>query len=228
MDPNPQLNDSDGDPLDDVSMYRRLIGRLMYLTISRPDITFTVNRLSQFMAHPRTPHLHAIHHLLQYLKSTLGQGILFPANSFMKISAFVDADWGSSVVTRRSTTGFCIFVGNSLVAWKSKKQPTVARSSAEAEYRALTCLTTELLWLKQLFRSFEIPMLSVMVFCDSKSAIQLVSNPCSHERSKHVDIDCHFIREHVHSGIINLIHVQSQHQLHILSPKMYLDPYFIN
>lgn len=92
MDPNIILNDTDGTVLEDASMYRRLIGRLMYLTISRPDITFTVNRLSQFMAQPRSPHLHAVHHLLQYLKSTPGQGILFSADSPMKLFAFVDVD----------------------------------------------------------------------------------------------------------------------------------------
>lgn len=131
----------------------------------------------------------------------------------MKLSAYVDADWGSCQVTRKSTSGFCIFLGESLVAWKSKKQPTVARSSAEAEYRALAALTSELLWIKQLLRIFEVPVTSVMTFCDSKSAIQLASNPLSHERSKHVDIDCHFIIEHVGTGFLNLVHVPSHQQL---------------
>lgn len=213
MDPNIHLNDVDGDPLPDVSMYRRLIGRLMYLTISRPDITFAVNRLSQFLAAPRTPHLNAVHHLLQYIKGTPVQGIFFPANSSLRLSAYVDAEWGSCQITRKSTSGFCIFLGESLVAWKSKKQPTVARSSAEAEYRALAALTSELLWIKQLLRVFEVPITSVMIFCDSNSAIQLASNPPSHERSKHIDIDCHFIREHVGTGFLNLVYVPSHQQL---------------
>lgn len=213
MDPGIHLNDHDGEPLEDPSCYRRFIGRLMYLTVSRPDITYAVNRLSQFMSKPRTPHLQAMHHLLQYLKASLGQGILFPATSSTKISAYVDADWGSCQVTRRSTTGYCVFMGSSLISWRSKKQATVARSSAEAEYHALAAVTSELLWLKQLLRAFDIPLQTSMVFSDSKSAIQLAHNPTCHERSKHVDIDCHFIREHVQTGFLNLIHVKSQDQL---------------
>lgn len=117
------------------------------------------------------------------------------------------------MVTRKSTSGFCIFLGDALVAWNSKKQPTIARSSTKAEYRALASVTLELLWIRQLLRTFEVSIPSVMVFCDSKSAIQLASNPMSHERSKHVDIDCHFIREHVQLNFINLIHVNTHQQL---------------
>lgn len=118
MDPSIKFNDTDGTPLYDISQYRRLIGRLMYLTVSRPDITYAVNRLSQFMANPRTPHLQTVYQILQYLKATPGQGILFPAHSSTKLSAYVDVDWGSCQVTRRCTTGFCVFLGGSLVSWK--------------------------------------------------------------------------------------------------------------
>lgn len=193
MDPNIKLNDTDGTPLYDISQYRRIIGRLMYLTISRPDITYAINRLSQFMADPRTPHLQAIHQIVQYLKATPSQGILFPAQSSTKLSAYVDADWESCQVTRRSTTSFYVFLGGSLVSWKSEKQPTVARSSAEAEYRSLACLASEILWLQQLFKPFKIEVPSIMVLCDSETAIQLATNPTANERTKHVDIDCHFI-----------------------------------
>lgn len=114
----------------------------MYLTISQPDIAFTVNGLSQFMAKPRTSHLQVIHHLLRYLKGSQGKGILFPSYTSLKLSAYVDVDWGSCTVTRRSTTRFCVFLGITLIAWKSKKQVTMARSSAEAKYRALASLTS--------------------------------------------------------------------------------------
>lgn len=116
MDPTVLINDTDGEPLPDVSLYRRLIGRLVYLTISRPDIAFTVNRFSQFMAKPRTPHLQAIHHFLRYLKGSPGKGILFPFATNLKLSAYVDADWGTCTVTRKSTTWFCVFLGKSLIA----------------------------------------------------------------------------------------------------------------
>ncbi|PNX90529.1 putative copia-type protein, partial [Trifolium pratense] len=190
MNPSVHFNDDDEELLQDVSQYRRLIGRLIYLTISRPDITYAVNRLSQFMAKPKTVHLQAVHHLLQYLKATADQGLLFPANSSDRLTAYVDADWGSC-----------------------QKQATVAQSSAEAEYRALASVTTELLWMKQLLSDFGISVPSVKVLCDSKSAIQLAHDPTTHERTKHIDIDCHFLRQHVQSGFLNLIHVKSNQQL---------------
>jgi hypothetical protein len=213
MDPGNALNDRDGELLTDVTEYRRLVGRLNYLTISRPAITYSVNKLSQFVSKPRLPHLQALHHLLRYIKATAGQGIFFPAVPNLKVSAYVDADWGSCSDSRKSTTGFCVYLGHALISWKSKKQVTVARSSAEAEYRALTTLTSELLWVKQLLRAFEIPTDGIMVFCDSQAAIQMANNPTCNQRSKHIDIDCHFLREHVQSKFLELIHVASQDQL---------------
>ena len=147
MDPNLKLTATDGDPLPDSSQYRRLIGRLLYLTISRPDITFAVNKLSQFMSNPLTPHLSVVHHLLRYLKSTPGQGILFSSKSSIRLQGYADADWGTCPDSRKSISGFCMFLGDSLISWKSKKQSTVARSSAEAEYRSLAAITSEISWL---------------------------------------------------------------------------------
>jgi hypothetical protein len=213
MDPGILLNDKDGALLEDITEYRRLVGRLIYLTISRPDIAYAVNKLSQYVSKPRVPHLQAAHHLLRYLKATTGQGIFSPAVPNLKVSAYVDADWGSCLDSRKSTTGFCIYLGHALISWKSKKQATVARSSAEAEYRALATLTSELLWVRQLLTAFEIAAPSIMVFSDSQSAIQMAHNPTCNERSKHIDIDCHFIREHVHSKFLNLVHVSSKEQL---------------
>ena len=133
--------------------------------------------------------------------------------------AYSDADWGNCPDTRCSVTGYCVFLGNSLVSWKSKKQPTVSRSSAEAEYRALAAVASELSWLKTLLQNFEVQLDSSMVFCVSQSATHLSTNPTFHERSKHVEIDCHFIREKVANGLIKLIHVKSQHQLADLLTK---------
>jgi hypothetical protein len=130
MDPGIHLNDKNGALLEDITEYRRLVGRLIYLTISRPDIAYFVNKLSQYVSKPRVPHLQAAHHLLRYLKATTGQGIFFPAVPNLKVSAYVDADWGSCLDSRKSTTGFCIYLGHALISWKSKKQATVARSSA--------------------------------------------------------------------------------------------------
>nr|KYP74080.1 Retrovirus-related Pol polyprotein from transposon TNT 1-94 [Cajanus cajan] len=118
MDPNQHFNSTDGEPLQDLSAYRRLLGRLMYISISRPDVCFAVNKLSQFMSHLRTPHLQVVHQVLRYLKATPGQGIFFSSQSKFNLSAYVDADWGSCVDNRRSTIGFCIFMGDSLLTWK--------------------------------------------------------------------------------------------------------------
>lgn len=172
-----------------------------------------MNKLSQFLSKPTTTHLDALHHLLRYLKTTPGQGLFFSRAATPSLTAYTDADWGNCVDTRRSTTGFCIFFGSSLISWKSKKQATVSRSSAEAEYRALAAVSSELKWLQGLLRDFQVPCSSAMVLCDSQSAIHIASNPTFHERTKHIDIDCHFVRELVQQGVLKLIHVRSKQQL---------------
>ncbi|XP_034674504.1 uncharacterized mitochondrial protein AtMg00810-like [Vitis riparia] len=133
MQPNKQLSQDDGELLTDPSMYRRLIGKLIYLTITRPDLTYSVNKLSQFLSQPRRPHLQAVYRILQYIKGSPGKGIFFS-----------DSDWAACPDSRKSVAGFCIFLGDSLISWKSKKQRTVSRSSAEAEYRAMAHVTCEL------------------------------------------------------------------------------------
>nr|KYP56849.1 Retrovirus-related Pol polyprotein from transposon TNT 1-94 [Cajanus cajan] len=227
MDPNLKLTLHDGKTLLDPSMYRRLIGRLMYLTISRPDITFAVHKLSQYMQKPMTTHLNAVHHLLQYLKSNPGQGLFFPAANTLHFSAYADADWGSCLDTRKSTIGFCVFLGNALLSWKSVKQGTVSKSSSKSEYRALSSVASEIVWLKCLLTHFEIFIDSAMLFCDNKSAIHLASNPSHHERSKHIDIDCHFIRELVQSASSSLFMSEHNTKQLISSPKLFLFMFFL-
>lgn len=125
MDANVKIAKDDGEPLLDVSQYRRLLGRLQYLIITRPDIAYAVNCLSQFVEQPRESHLKAAHRILQYLKGSIGQGVFFSSEANLAVKAYVDADWASCVDTRRSVSGLCVFIGTSLVSWKSKKQPTV-------------------------------------------------------------------------------------------------------
>lgn len=132
MDPNVKLVLDSNEPIiDDPQLYRRLVGRMMYLTITRPDITYAANRLCQFTSAPKNSHLKAAYKVLHYLKGTIGLGGLFySSSSDMILKAFTDADWGSCKDSRRSTTGYCMFLGNSLISWKSTKQPTVSMSSA--------------------------------------------------------------------------------------------------
>ncbi|XP_078160139.1 uncharacterized protein LOC144555617 [Carex rostrata] len=213
METNVKLGTESGELLLDIGQYQRLVGKLIYLTVTRPDITFAVSVISQFMHAPRTSHLSAIERILRYLKGTPGQGIWMRKNNTNDVVGFSDADWAGSC-DRKSTTGFCTFVGGNLVTWKSKKQNVVARSSAEAEYRAMASTASELIWIKQLLSDMKIENAGAMkMFCDNQAARHIASNPVFHERIKHIEVDCHFVREKVQSGEIETPFVKSKEQL---------------
>ncbi|GMI80712.1 cysteine-rich RLK (RECEPTOR-like protein kinase) 8 [Hibiscus trionum] len=164
--------------LQDKSIFQRLIGRLIYLTHTRLDITFAVHTLSQFMQRPKKSHLEAAFRVV------------------------------------RSVTGFCIKLGESLLSWKSKKQSTMSRSSAEAEYRSMVVTASEIVWLQGLFAELKITIEGpAKMLCDSKAALQIVANPVFHERTKHIEIDCHFIREKIQNGSIQTEYVRSEDQI---------------
>ena len=216
MDYSTRLTASLGTPLSEASSssYRRLIGRLIYLTNTRPDITYVVQQLSQYMAHPTSAHSQAAFRVLRYLKSSPGFGIFLAANGPLQLKAFSDSDWAGCRDTRRSITGFSIYLGSSLISWRSKKQPTVLKSSSEAEYRALASTTCELQWLTYLLRDFKVPFIEpATLYCDNKSAIQIACNPVFHERTKHIEIDCNIVREKVNQGCIKLLPISSQLQI---------------
>lgn len=214
MDPQVKLHKNSGSALSDPSVYRRLIGRLLYLTHSRPDISYAVSHLSQFLHSPTDQHLTATMRIVKFIKGTPGQGLFFPATSQPLLKGFSDSDWGACADTRRSLTGFCFFLGTSLISWKSKKQAVVSRSSSEAEYRALAQATCEAQWLLFLLKDMNIQHPSpVILYCENRSALHIASNPVFHERTKHIEMDCPVVRDKIQAGILHLLPISSTDQI---------------
>ncbi|CAN1754083.1 Retrovirus-related Pol polyprotein from transposon TNT 1-94 [Linum perenne] len=220
MDPNTRLSAEQGDKLENPGLYRQLVGKLHYLTITRPDIAFAVQQLSQYQSEPCVGHLQAAQRILRYLKSSPGQGLFYKSDNELVLQGFCDSDWATCPDTRRSITGYCTYLGSSLVTWKSKKQTTVSRSSSEAEYRALAHLVCEIQWLTVLLADLGVKVMTpVNIYCDNRSAIHIAENPVFHERTKHIEIDCHVTRERIKSGLIKLHHVSTEEQLADLFTK---------
>uniref|UniRef100_A0A2N9IVC8 Integrase catalytic domain-containing protein n=1 Tax=Fagus sylvatica TaxID=28930 RepID=A0A2N9IVC8_FAGSY len=193
---------------------KTLVGSLIYLTVTRPDLAYAVHLVSQFMSAPRSTHYAAVLRILRYIKGTLFHGLHFSAQSSLELRAYADADWAGDPTDRRSTTGYCFLLGSSLISWRSKKQSVVARSSTEAEYRALADATSELLWLRWLLADMGAPQTtSTPIHCDNRSAIHIAHNDVFHERTKHIEIDCHFIRHHLQQSALHLLSVSSEDQL---------------
>ncbi|KAL6185670.1 hypothetical protein ACLB2K_041800 [Fragaria x ananassa] len=213
VDQNLALTQTNGELLHDPSQYRRLVGRLIYLTITRPDLVYAVHILSQFMDKPRQPHLEAAHKVLRYIKQAPGQGILLPAKGPLQLKAFCDADWARCKDTRRSLTGYCIFLGHAPISWKTKKQNTVSRSSAEAEYCSMATTCCEITWLQNILKDLNVCQAQpVKLYCDNQAAIHIASNPVYHESTKHIEIDCHVVREKVQNGFIRTAHIRTKDQ----------------
>ncbi|GKU97387.1 hypothetical protein SLEP1_g10536 [Rubroshorea leprosula] len=165
------------------------------------------------MAAPRSTHYAAVLRIIRYVKGTLFHGLHFSANSSPVLRAYSDADWAGDPSDRRSTIGYCLFLGNSLISWRSRKQAIPSRSSTEAEYRALGDTTSELLSLRWLLEDMGIPQpSSTDLYCDNQSAMQIAHNDVFHECTKHIEIDCHFIRHHVAQGTVHLVFIGSADQ----------------
>ncbi|GJZ40642.1 ribonuclease H-like domain-containing protein [Tanacetum coccineum] len=208
------VDESDSDKfLKNIFEYQKLLGKLIYLTHTRPDISYAVHCLSQHMHAPLQSHLRIALRVIRYLKNSPGTGIQIYKDKNLKLSCFTDSDWAKCLRTRKSVSGFCVFLGRSLVSWKSKKQATVSRSSAEAEYRCMASATCEVIWITNLLNDLRIKnLLPVNLYSDSSSAIQIAANPVFHERTKHFEVDVHFIREKVQDGVINTFKVASADQ----------------
>jgi len=208
------LSKFDGSTITDPTLYRSTIGSLQYLSLTRPDIAFAVNKVSQFMQDPRDPHWTAVKRILRYLKATVDYTLCIHKCSSPQILAFSDSDWAGCPDDWKSTSGYCVFLGKNLISWSSMKQPTVSRSSTESEYKALANASTELIWIQTLLRDLRVSLpRAPILYCDNIGATYLTSNPIYHARTKHIEIDYHFVRDQVANKYMEVRFISGKDQL---------------
>ena len=211
---NLKLQAHEGALYSDPEYYRMMVGKLNFLTHTRPDLAFTVQHLSQFLHSPKEPHVQALHHTLRYIHGTVGQGILLCGSTQPILQAYSDSDWASCPDSRKSITGYIMMLGSSPISWKSKKQGTVSKSSSEAEDRVMASAASEITWLVRLLEELKVENLApVTLNCDNQSVIHIGKNPVFHEKTKHIEIDCHFTRDKVLEGLIQLTYLPTTSQL---------------
>ncbi|RVW31986.1 Retrovirus-related Pol polyprotein from transposon RE1 [Vitis vinifera] len=213
----------------DRGRYQRLVGRLIYLSHTRPDIGFAVSAVSQFMHSPTEEHMEAVYRILRYLKMTPGKGLFFKKTENRDTEVYSDADWAGNIIDRRSTSGYCSFVWGNLVTWRSKKQSVVARSSAEAEYKALAQGICEGIWIKRVLSELgQTSSSPILMMCDNQAAISIAKNPVHHDRTKHVEIDRHFITEKLDQEDLTFPQVATMDSVKENLDKSYVDSFAIN
>lgn len=213
VDTHGKLSAVDGAPVPDPIEYRSIVGALQYMCMTRPDIAYAVQQCCLVMHGPRAPHLALAKRVLRYLRGTTSHGLHLQRAPSLDLVAYSDADWAGCPDTHRSTSGYTVYLGDSLISWSSKRQATVSRSSAEAEYRAVANAVAECCWVRQLLAELFIPMPKASVlFCDNISSVYMSSNPVHHRRTKHIELDIHFVREQVALGKFRVLHVPTKQQ----------------
>eukprot|EP00253_Pinus_taeda_P028724 PITA_28724 len=209
-----KLNKEDSNKDFDPSLYKSIVGSLMYLTATRPDIMHAVSLISRFMERPKEAHWQATKRIMRYVKGTKRFGILYTTSECSDLIGYTDSDWAGSVDDRKSTSGYVFYMGSGAISWASKKQPIVALSIAEAEYVAATAAACQAVWMRRMLRSLcQEQTKRTVIFCDNSSAIALSKNSVFHKRTKHIDTKFHYIRELVSNGEIVLVHCRTQEQV---------------
>ncbi|KAJ9565707.1 hypothetical protein OSB04_001673 [Centaurea solstitialis] len=210
--------DSKGKPVD-VTLYRGMIGSLLYLTASRPDIMYSTCLCACYQAEPKESHLTAIKRIFRYLKGTPNLSLWYSKDSGFDLTAYSDSDFAGCKIDRKNTTGGCHLLGGKLVSWTSKKQNSVSTSTAEAEYVAAGICCAQVLWLRNQLQDYDIQLSKIPIYCDNTSAIAIANNPVLHSKTKHIEVRYHFIRDHVMNGDIELHFVPTEYQLADLFTK---------
>ena len=210
---NEKLKQDDGAEKADAELYRRLVGSLIYLTNTRPDIIHAVNVVSRFIQEPSKLHHAAAKRILRYLQGSQRQGIKYVKEENNKLVGYFDSDWAGSIDDRKSTSGYIFCLGSKMISWSSKKQKSIALSSAEAEYIAATDAACEAVWLRRVLLDLQQPQVQpTIIYCDNMSAIALSKNPVFHAKSKHIELRHHFIRDLVNKEEIILKYVGTNEQ----------------
>ncbi|XP_061364382.1 secreted RxLR effector protein 161-like [Gastrolobium bilobum] len=223
MEPGLKLSKYDGGERVDPSNYRSLVGCLRYLTCTRPDLCLSVGIISRFMEDPGYTHWKAANRILRYVQGTISQGLhysksdkykLVGYSDKYKLMGYSDSDWCGDVDDRKSTVGYVFSMGNTTFTWVSKKEPIVTLSTCEAEYVAASWCICHAMWLRNLLSKLEQEQVGpTEIRVDHKSAIELAKNPINHERSKHIDVRFHFIRDQVKEGKVERTHITSRDQV---------------
>jgi hypothetical protein len=210
--------DEGGKPVDQ-NLYHSMIGSLLYLTASMPDIMLSVCMCARFQANPKESHLSALKRILRYLKYTPSIGLWYPHGACFELLGYSDSDFAGCRIDRNSTSGGCNLLGRSLVAWSSKKQNSVALSTAEAEYISTGACCAQILYMKQSLLDYGVVLDRVPLLCDNESAVKIANKPVQHSRTKHIGIRHHFLRDHVAKGDIVVCGVRSEEQLEDIFTK---------
>ena len=204
----------DGTPTNNATQYQRIIGALQYLTLTRPGLSFSINKLSIFMHKPTSLHLPHLRRLLEYLKSTINFAIVIRKPHSFNMIAYTDANWGEIVDDNTLTLAYIIFFGGNPISWLSKKQRTMDKSSSKAKYWVVATTTVDIIWLTNLLSKLCVTARTQpTLLCDSVGDTYLCSNPILHSRMKHIALDYHFVRDHVQVGKLHVLHVSTKYQL---------------